>query len=317
MAKREFRSDLEIYGTPKRYRGGALHDMADIDQVTDVNTLPGAATMDGTEKFPFYQAGSMVQMSGRDLLTSPTDYRFGQQGGRIVGHSDFNQAVIATVDNTALGEDYCVTLGGAASGTSKPNDAGEVLGGHQVFGLIGISTGTAATGRCAISASQGGFSVSTWDLSKVYKMLARLRILNLSDGTNTFVVRVGLNDVNTGAAVGNGLWVEANTNANWRCRSVGGTAADLDSGIAVSAASYVNVGIIYDGAIGHFYMSTGVNPMTEVAQVTTPNLPAATTQVLPIINIVKSLGPAARVVNIDYLGHNLAVVINRGLTLRI
>lgn len=246
---------------------------------------------------------------------SPKDIIVGTTGDRYRGWEEFQQVTASTTDGVVYGNTGLVqcNLSGTAAGTGAQQWGTDIIGGHSAIGSGFITSGSTTTGKSGLTWANAGYNFATAD---VIKFFARIRIPTLSDGTNTFIVRAGFLDAAAAAPTNGGMWVEANTGANWRCRVMDDSAStpDSDSGVTV-ATTYINVAIVYDGTSAHFYMSAGVATMTEVVTAISTGFPDVATGINPVVQIIKSAGGTARTVNVDAFGWDVPV--SRGLTQRI
>lgn len=245
---------------------------------------------------------------------STKDDYCGTTGDRQRGWEDFENVTATTTDATIYGTTgtVAVSLSGTAAGTGAQQFGTDLIGTHVVAGVGQLTSGTSTTGKAGLLFANRAYNFQSVDTIKFF---ARLRIPTLSDGTNTFIVRAGfMNAAN--AAPANGIFIEANAGANWRCRTMAASAStpDSDSGVTVTT-NYINVAIIYDGTSAHFYMSSGVSTMTEVVTAISTGFPANATSLVPSISIVKSAGATARTVNIDAMGWDTTFA--RGMSQRI
>ncbi len=284
-----------------------------------LETGTAAQTTLGTVTTGTWNAGIIpVAYGGTATATglSPKDNAVGVGGDRYRTWEDFANVTATTTDGTVYGGtgNVSVSLSGAASGTIAQQFVSDLLAGHAVMGVGGITSGSTTTGKAGVGWFNAAYGFVAADTIKFF---ARIRIPTLSDGTNTFVVRAGLMNTLNAAPTDGGIWVEANAGANWRARVMDDSAStpDSDTGITVATANYVNIAIIYDGTSAHFYMSSGTASMTEVVTAIATGFPDAATTVIPGVSIVKSAGGTARTVNIDALGWDLPYP--RGMSQRI
>jgi hypothetical protein len=283
---------------------------------TDIADLPTGDRPDGTEYAVLSQNGTAVKILLDDAVAGPCDVASGPRGARYKTWEDFDGNLVASTTNAANygGFQTFQLNNGAAAGTGGQTSITDLLAGHSVYGVGQLTTGTTTTGRASFA---GIHAYYVFDQADTVRFSCRLRIPTVSDGTNTFIVRAGITTENTGVTpTGGGFYVEANTATNWQCYNDDDTTRTAgDSGIAVSNAAYVNIGIHYDGATCHFWMGTGANDMTEVVTQSTNRPDTGQTGMGPTVAIVKSAGATARTLNVDGWGCDLPI--DRGLTFRV
>lgn len=117
----------------------------------------------------------------------------------------------------------------------------------------------------------------------------------LSDGTETFEVKLGFGDSTTGADPANGVWLSYTHGVNsgqWVGKtSAASTPSSSNSTSAPSADTWYNVRVVVDGTTATFYVNDVL-----IATVST-NVPTLTVQ--PFIQIVKSVGTTTRTLRSD------------------
>lgn len=143
----------------------------------------------------------------------------------------YNEGWFASTADTEL------TLGVSGAG------AGVLFGDTDVTrpGVLDLTTGTTTTGRATLimGGSTAGNSIVLGPGADVF-FDTSVKIEVLSDGTNTFTVRTGLNDSISGAGT-DGVWFQAGA-VNWECVVAsgggGGTSDTEDSGVAIVANTF-------------------------------------------------------------------------------
>jgi hypothetical protein len=181
----------------------------------------------------------------------------------------------------------CV-ISGAATGISGSGEPGTP-------GIATLTTGTTNAGnvqlRTVATAIAGLAGNETLDLE------IRFRIPVISDGTETFVVRVGFGD-NPTADHTDGVYLEINANAtaNMQAKSANnGTRTTVDTGVPALAGSFYRA---------RFQVSATQAIVTidgiTVATLST-NLPATGRTFGAGVFILKSAGTTARTVDVDYI----------------
>ena len=130
-----------------------------------------------------------------------------------------------------------------------------------------------------------------------------IRLPTLSSGTEEYVVRIGLGDTLT-TDHSNGVWFEYDraTSVNWRyCVNNAGSAAKVSSSTAVSENTWIKLKISVNAAASliTFYVG-GVSIGTAASGFSTSGFG-------PRININKTVGSSARVLQMDYFSLNYAL----------
>jgi hypothetical protein len=280
---------------------------------TEISALGAAAQLTGTEIVPASQSGNVVGILGSQLISTYGDARNGPGGVLTQDFEDFpsDASAVTTDGNVLTGTIYRVGLAGAGAGSAVGNTTGELLSGLSVLGVVQLTTGTTTTGRASLVPGAG--LVLSQATPTLLRFIIRLRIVALSNETDTFIVRCGFANSAT-AAPTDGIYFEAqNLVTNWQCINRAASVSTTgDSGVAAAIASYQNLGFLFDGTTASFYASTGQAAMTLVKQQNT-NVPTAS--LVPFVGIFKSAGTTARTVNIDNIG--MAMQTARGETLRV
>jgi len=179
--------------------------------------------------------------------------------------------------------------GGSSSGTNIS------ISGHP--GVIGITTGTSTNGAAMVG--HGGV-ITTGDGRTLHNFLLRVPVL--SDGTDTFTVRVGLQEVSSASgdvidgayfeytnAVNSGAWTIKT--ANNSSRTTANTATTVDTNwhlytVDINAAG-TSVAFSIDG------VAVANSPIVAT-------IPASTRFFSDGFRITKSAGIVARLINVDF-----------------
>lgn len=224
---------------------------------------------------------------------TPSDVFLSAQRGEKRYWTDCEELETAVPINTAqrmIGTPFSLQTSGAASGVSQVGSA------DSTYGALQFDTGTTTAGRAIIRA--GGFT-HTFTATDRVRVGARLKTATVSDGTDTFTIRVGFVTASlftAGTAPANGLYFEAPADgSNWDCIAMASsTPTTTDSGVAVST-SYQQLAIWYDEIAGsaYFYINEAL-----VATISS-GFPSAA--VAAGLAIVKSAGTTARTCNLDIL----------------
>lgn len=166
-------------------------------------------------------------------------------------------------------------------------------GSHQ--GILRLITGTTTSGR----------AVTQMDVSSIIlgggilTCAMNLYIQNLSDGTETYTIYVGLGNTTNGTEFTNGVyWLYSSgvNSGNW----VGKTATSssrtsLNTSVA-AVASWQRLKFVVNAAA-----SSVEYFINEASQTTiTTNIPTTSGYITPILKIVKSAGTTSREINPDY-----------------
>ncbi|MFA7192402.1 MAG: hypothetical protein WC089_03845 [Candidatus Paceibacterota bacterium] len=179
--------------------------------------------------------------------------------------------------------------GGSSSGTNIS------ISGHP--GVIGITTGTSTNGAAMVG--HGGV-ITTGDGRTLHNFLLRVPVL--SDGTDTFTVRIGLQEVSSASgdvvdgayfeytnAVNSGAWTIKT--ANNSSRTTANTSSTVDTNWHLYTVDINAAGTSVDFSID------GV-PVTNSPIAT--NIPASTRFFSDGFRITKSAGIVARLINVDF-----------------
>jgi hypothetical protein len=185
---------------------------------------------------------------------------------------------------------------GVSAGASVAHD--NTITDGTVQGAIYLDTGTSSTGRCSIRLHDnamvlGGGQLICW---------MRFYLPDLSDGTNTYVIRVGLGDSSSGDYQ-NGVYFEYSHGTNsgkWVGRTAqADTRTSLNTNTAVVAGDWIPLKFIVnsDASSVEFFID-GVSQGTITTNI--PNTSALPTG--PRLQIVKSAGGSSRKLYTDYYG---------------
>jgi hypothetical protein len=161
-------------------------------------------------------------------------------------------------------------------------------------GVVQISTGTTATGRGILHLGTTALAAGG---AKIVVETA-LSLSNVSNGTESYSLRVGLGDNIAAGDHTDGVYFEHNsTAANWQIKTANNSSrTTTDSGVAVSTNwTKLRFEIAEDGTSVEFFING-----TSVGSITTDIPTAATRLSAPNIRIEKSLGTTARLVHLDY-----------------
>lgn len=210
------------------------------------------------------------------------------------------QGILYARYQTTVFEDFYNGASGSAIAATTSGTGAAVAGftsdaaNHP--GIAEMTTGTDTTGRAGVLSS--GLSLrlggGTLDMS------CSVQIPTLSDGTDTFIFRVGLIDLTSGAST-DGVYFEyaQATDTKWQTVTANNSSRTATvTGTTVTAGQWYNLRLNVNAA------GTNVDFwIDEVAGTAhTANIPTASGRVTGIgAGIVKSAGTTARTALIDYL----------------
>lgn len=225
---------------------------------------------------------------------SPSDVMFGADRTRDLVASDFTgfDADITTTTQYIPGSVFQEFLSGTAAKIAQ------VGTGEALRGVASLDVGTTTTGVAAVTPGGPGFVMVP---TTAYSFFCKAKIPTASDGTDTFVPRLGWQTtINTNAAKTAGIYFEGTSGGNWQAVVMkASTSVPVDTGIAVSFAGYRNFVILYDEVTAFAYFYIGA---TLVASINT-NFPDAGT-VRAGASIIKSAGTTARQLYVDIMAIN-------------
>lgn len=239
------------------------------------------------------QLGELDTRLAAQLLESP-----GVLQDYAVAYDDF--------DNYQATSGQLGTLGWATNVNGTAANAGAPIPGFinppdGAVGAMFITAGTTSSGRAATH-----LQVQLGQGSPEFIIEMRVLLDDLSDGTDTFVLRCGFGDkFNDSADYDSGFYFELDSNADteWQCKTAdGGTRTTEDSGITAAADTWYRLRITCDGGGNVTFSIDG----TDVKTITT-NLPDAGDYWGPLYKVVKSAGTTHRRCWFDYHYHKIAV----------
>jgi hypothetical protein len=207
-----------------------------------------------------------------------------------------------TVTNNYLpGSKFSVFFTGTVAKASQKGTA------EARRGIIELQTGTDPTGFACTLPNTGGPS---FDITKRWAAHWIAKTPTVSDGTNTFLVRLGwVSGATTGATPTGGVYFEALSTLNWKAIAMqASTPTTVDTGIA-QTTGYKAFTIIMDEVSGFAYFYIGA---VLVASINT-NLPNGVGSLRPAAYILKSAGTTSRSLYLDIVTIDQPEV--RGLTL--
>ncbi len=164
-------------------------------------------------------------------------------------------------------------------------------------GVIRIGTGTTTSGNCGYSSTASSSTAGIFLGGGAVVLSILMRIPTLSDGTDTFTVRVGLKSTNFTDANGLSFKYTHGTNSgNWQIIADDGTTTTANSNLAADTDWHLYTISVNAGATSASFYVDGVE--LNVSPLAT-DIPTATT-IMPRASIVKSAGTTARNIDLDY-----------------
>jgi hypothetical protein len=169
---------------------------------------------------------------------------------------------------------------------------------------LGTLTSTTAAPYLNLSHTSAGNVVQGYTLTSDYiVMTTRIRIPNLSDGTNSYNIRIGLtsfiNQINQNSACIftydlSGTQTGSSASSNWQALTTNNNVRTFtNTTTAVSENTWVKLRIVANSSNVFFYVNN-----TLVATHTT-NIPTSV-NLVPYIDIRKTAGSTARTLEVDY-----------------
>jgi hypothetical protein len=195
------------------------------------------------------------------------------------------------IATTAVGN-----LGWTATANSGTNGMNTSSGDGEIMGIYRGDTSTSASSAPTLSLGNGTTIVLGGSTVR-YEM--KVAIPTLSDGTQSFIIRIGLHNATTSTAPTNGVFFEYDqaNSANWRIRCAqNNTYTTTTTSTAVGTGwTLLACEINAAGTSAEFFVN-GVS----IGTVTT-NIPTTTTYpVSPTLQIIKTLGTTSRVYYVDW-----------------
>lgn len=227
------------------------------------------------------------------------DIMTGVERSRFVLFEDFGKLANAVVAVTTTGvhvptaEGYYWGTGGAAEGVSQGDstNGGASPAGETVYGAADLATGTTTTGRCFMTGAQA----LAFAPKGRYEWYGRVKVPVVSDGTNTFNVKLGF-FISADGAPTDGIYLEAiSGTANWQATArVGGVNTTVDTGTAYNTNFRAFSIIIPGDGNAYFYLGPAL-----IATITS-GLPSGVS-LFPGAGILKSAGTTSRSVRLDMI----------------
>lgn len=267
---REILTDLDVRGTPRKFRAGAYHELLDIDEFTDVGALSAAARPIGDEVFAALQSGGLVKMSVGQTRGQLAQQITGPLGDRFIGYDDFDEFFTAqSVTDLQLGTTRSLLR---LSGTGATVQ--QVAGAEFVPGVGSFGTGTALNGRCGWE--QLGVN-NLFVATTRYYMATRFRIPTASAAGQQFNTFVGFCNSfanSFGTLPTQGLYIRSqHGDTNFEAVNVAaGTETVASLGVPLSTTTFLTAVIYWDGTTAFYalYNDSGVLQGNSVTQSTNP-----------------------------------------------
>lgn len=209
----------------------------------------------------------------------------------------------------------CQGISGSAAPATRISGTGALVNNldpdeADVFGMLEFTTGSTATGFCAISESYtlSPNVVNGMRLGQGRVIFeAKVRVPILSTSTQRFVCTVGFRDtIETTASDDAVMFVyEEGTDTHWRTQTEKNnvnTGSVVNSSITVTAGQWYRLTIIINaaGTQVDFYID-GTLVRTETANIPT----GSSTSVGACIAMYKTVGTSPRALDVDYFGYDL------------
>jgi len=170
-------------------------------------------------------------------------------------------------------------------------------------GILSLATGTTNAGYANITAGGSVTPASFLFGAGIYTIEDDIWINNLSDGTDTYVLRFGFGDLGTGTPVDGAYFYYTDIGGggatpNWYRNTVSNSVlTSTDTGVAVVAGSWIRLkAVVNSDATSVEYFINGTSVGSNVA-----NIPSGAGRGTgAIYSIIKTAGTTSRVANIDW-----------------
>lgn len=257
------------------------------------------AAANGTE-----WATADVDINGMTALTAPSlnddfmpVYDTSATANRKTRLLDF-----LTCANISIIETECVSIGAATndwstifSGTSATSASALAVAGHP--GLVTVSMGTSASSYSGMWTTQRCVQPGSGKI----RFSTVFQILNLSDATDTYVIRAGLLNVNTAGAASNGIYATYTHGTNsgkWQLLTTSSGSTTTVNGGTTVATGYVRIDIDINAA--GTSLELFVNGVSQGTSST--NIPTGTPLYIGV-QLYRTGGTTnVRSLNLDYIG---------------
>jgi SO2946-like, C-terminal domain len=262
---------------------------------TWTNLAAGWRFLETDTGISYYWTGSAWNLTPNDLDIAKS---------RIAFVEDF---IAVPTSATGVGPYYVNSVSGtvaAVSNTTTPN--------ANQCGVARYTTGTDTTGRAG--ANSGSFT-SLLLGNGVVRYEAYVKFATLSDGTDTYISRIGLIDSVSADAV-DGVYFEYDqtTSPNWRTNTASSSTRTKTSSEVAVDTNFNRLTIVVNAAATSvsFYVN-GTELTGSSASPITTNIPTATGRETALAHtIIKSAGGTARTLDIDYIAFQWDLTTRRG-----
>jgi hypothetical protein len=191
------------------------------------------------------------------------------------------------------------TLISVVSGTGA---AISMAGGDAThLGVIQLASGTTTTGRAGTYAAANAFPIIIGS-SGAIEFETVVQIQTLSNGTDTFSLRVGFGDTSGAGDQANGIYFEcdSNTDTHWQvCSAASSVRTKQATSVVVGAGTYYR--LRFTKPAGSTTFSWEING-TDTGLTTSTNIPTSGTAVFA--KLEKSAGTTSRTALVDYFDAN-------------
>lgn len=194
--------------------------------------------------------------------------------------------------------DWTPVVSGTNATANTGNTAGLVDLGNTP-GILGIRTGSTATGQARIGLLSGG-NTSTNILLGRHNWLfeSSIRFLALSNSTNSFYIVFGFADTNT-SVVTDGVffrYAHDNNNGNWQCITRINNTENLVNTNVQPITNGFQILTIQVNADNAFFL------IDDIIVAYIPSIPTEVNrQTTTILNVVSTVGTASKGIDVDYV----------------
>jgi hypothetical protein len=259
----------------------------------------GLGSVDNVQQIPMSYLDTDATMAANSDSKVPSQKAvksFSANYQKVSDASDFRARYVRMIEFIAgVSGEPITTNHSGGTGALIENEAGHI-------GIFQLSTASSATGRGSLLASINPAIQPFTAGDGAITFESQIRIPTLSDGTDTYSIRLGFQDTATGGVSTDGAYFEylQTTSANWRFVTANNstrTTTEGSSPVAVASGSWITlrVDINADATEAKFYVND-----TLIATTTT-NIPGSGRAFGYGVHILKSVGTAARTVDIDYI----------------